>query len=174
MAQFINCRWWPNFWRSGDGASILEFTIAFPFLLVLALGTFEFGRGMHHHHIAGKAVRDAGRYLARVQATCPPGASGTNTGTITNAADITTARNLALTGETSGGTNVLSYWTNPGSVAVEVDCFDNTLGDFRGQQSVPTIRVRATLAYQDLGFLTLLGLSAVSFVIDHEELHIGE
>ncbi len=175
MRRWAIYKCWIRCWHSCRGASILEFTVLFPFLLVLALGAFEFGQALHHHHIVKKAVRDSARFLARVQATCPPGADGADLGTITNAADITSARNLALTGITAGGgAYVLNSWTNPASVAVAVDCFDNAGGTYRGQSSIPTIRVTATLPYQDLGFLTLLGLSAMTFVIDHEQLHIGE
>lgn len=158
-------------WRDRHGASLMEFTIVFPFLIILALGTFEFGRALHHHHIVSKAVRDAGRYLARVPATCPVGAP---TGSIDDPNHITEAQNLALKGETTGGTNVLNYWTSLPSVAVVVECFDNTGGVLRGQPGIPTIQVTATLDYQDLGFLTILGLQAFTFVVDHEQLHIGE
>jgi len=153
------------------GVAFLEFTLLFPLLLALSIGVFEFGRALQHHHVIDKAVRDAARYLARVPATCP--SAGTNNGTI-DSAYITNARNLALTGRTSGGTPVLNYWTVPTSVAVNVDCVDNTTPTFRGADYMPIIRVTATVPYSDLGFLGVLGLGGFTFTVDHEQLHIGE
>lgn len=158
--------------RDTKGVAFLEFTILFPLLLSLSIGVFEFGRALQHRHVIDKSVRDAARYLARVPATCS--SAGTNKGTIDNASFTTNAQNLALTGVTSGGTPILPYWTNPTSVAVYVDCVDNTTSDYRGADFMPIIRVTATVPYSDLGFLGVLGLGGFTFTVDHEQLHIGE
>jgi len=164
---------WRSACRDRKGVAFLEFTILFPLLLALTVGVFEFGRALQHHHVIDKAVRDAGRYLARVPATCT--SAGTNNGTIDNAY-ITNARNLALTGVTSGGTPVLNYWTVPTTVAVNVDCVDRTSStpSYRGADFMPIIRVTATVPYSDLGFLAVLGLGGFTFTVDHQQLHIGE
>ena len=155
---------------------MVELSVIMPVLFILALGTFEFGRALQHHHVIGKGVRDAARFLARVPATCPGGANGQGLGTITNATDITRAQNLALTGVTSGGTTVIDYWNSLATVAVDVDCRNDAGGTYRpatATLSIPKIRVTATVPYQDLGFLAILGLATPTFVVEHEQMHIG-
>jgi Flp pilus assembly protein TadG len=153
------------------GVSIIEMTVMLPVLVSLAFGVAEFGRALQHHHVMNKAMRDAARYLTRVPVDCPSGAA---TGSVTNGADITTAKNLALNAAPTGGTPRLSYWTNPASVTVQVDCFDNTAGTYRGQSGMPLITVAASVPYQDVGFLAVLGLPAMTFNPSHQQLHIGE
>lgn len=149
------------------GAVLLEATVFLPMLFFLAMGAFEFGRMFQHHHVVVKAVRDAGRFLARVPATCPGGS-------ITVADQETTAKNLALTGVPSGGSPRLPYWTDAGSIDVAVDCFDNGAGTLNGKPFIPLITVTATVPYGDVGFLSLLGVDPVTFVVDHQEVNIGE
>jgi hypothetical protein len=148
------------------GATLLELTIVLPVLVALSLGVNEFGRALHHNHIVNKSVRDAARYLSRVPAVCPGGTIDAN--------DVALARNLALTGYPSGGGPLISYWTNPASIAVTVNCYDNSTGAFRGRSEIPIVRVTATVPYTDLGLLGVLGLSALTFTAAHEEVVIGE
>lgn len=160
-----------RFSRDAQGVAFLELALLFPLLLALSLGVFEFGRGLQHYHAVNKSMRDAARYLARVPATCS--SAGTANGTVASGFQ-TNARNLALTGQISGGTPILSYWTNVNTVAISVDCVDNQAPNFRGANFIPVMRVTATVPYGDLGFLTILGLSGFSFRVEHEQLHIGE
>ena len=153
-------------WRDTKGATLLELTILMPVLILLSLGVSEFGRALQHHHVLNKSVRDAARYLSRVAAVCPGG-------TI-DAADVAVARNLALTGYPSGGSPIVSYWTDPATISVSVVCFDNSGGAFRGRAAIPIVRVTATVAYADLGFLGALSLPAFTLTARHEEVVIGE
>jgi Flp pilus assembly protein TadG len=149
------------------GSVLVEASIFLPMLVFLAIGTFEFGRLYQHHHVLVKAVRDAGRFLARVPALCPGGS-------IAVANDETTAKNLALTGEPSGGTPRLNYWTSPSTVNVTVDCFDNTANTFAAGQYIPLVTVTATVPYSDVGFLSILGLDPITFQVAHQEVNVGE
>ena len=160
-----------SFTSDRRGTSIIEMTLLAPLLISLGLGVAEFGRALQHYQVINKAMRDAARFLARVPATCP---SGGATGTVTNSADVTTAKNLALNGAPTGGTPRVSYWTDPATITVQVDCFDNSAGAYRGQPGIPLITVTASVAYQDIGFLDALGLSAPTFTVRHQQLHIGE
>lgn len=163
--------WTHNLLRDRRGTSIIEMTLLTPLLISLGLGIAESGRAFQHHHVMNKAMRDAARFLARVPVTCP---SGGATGTVTNSADVTTAKNLALNGAVTGGTPRVSYWTDPASITVQVDCFDNSAGTYRGQPGIPLITVTAAVAYSDLGFLDALGMSAMTFTARHQQLHVGE
>ena len=137
-----------------------------PVLILLSLGVGEFGRALQHHHVLNKSVRDSARYLSRVAAVCPGGTIG--------AADLAVARNLALTGYPSGGSLLISYWTDPATIGVTIQCIDNSSGAFRGGAAIPIVRVTATVPYADLGFIGVLGLPAFTLTARHEQVVIGE
>jgi Flp pilus assembly protein TadG len=150
-----------------SGAVLVEATLFLPMLLLLALATFEFGRGIEHHHVIVKAMRDAARYLARVPATCP-------SGSITNATDETTAKNIALTGVPSGGSPRLNYWSDPATISIGVTCYDNTSSTLYGPPYIPLVTVSADVPYADVGVLEILGLGSLTFHVHHEEVNFGE
>jgi Flp pilus assembly protein TadG len=133
-------------------------------LVLLLCGMAEFSNAMRQYHIMEKGVRDAGRYLARVQMT----------GCTINGSAITAAQNLALTGRTSGGTNLLSTWTDPSTVSVTVaQCVDNSGGGYRGHTQMPVVQVTANAPYADLGLLTILGFGSINLQVSHHQLWIG-
>src|SRR5262245_49886603 len=91
---------WPltrigRFGADRQGASLVEFTVVLPFLLFLAAGTFEFGSALYGHHVITTGLRDAARYLARVDD--PTTAE-------------TAAKQLAVYGEIGGTNKRLSWW----------------------------------------------------------------
>lgn len=146
------------------GAALVEFTLIAPLLVLLMCGMAEFANAMRQYQIMEKGVRDAGRYVARVQVTncIIPGSA------------VTAAQNLALTGRTSGGTPLLASWTNPSSVAVTVSsCVNNTSGAYRGVDNIPVIQVTATAPYADLGMLEVIGFGDVQLTVTHRQLWIG-
>jgi Flp pilus assembly protein TadG len=49
--------------RRDRGQSLLEFAMVLPLLLLLAVGTIEFGRAYYHYNTLSKAVRQAARYI---------------------------------------------------------------------------------------------------------------
>lgn len=148
------------------GAAVIEFTLVAPLLIVLGLGAGEFGRALQHNHVLNKAARDSARYLARVPADCATG--------ISDPAYITAAKNLAMTGYAAGGTPLLSYWTDPNTITVSVGCYDNSAETLRGLPGIPLIGVKIQVPYQDIGFLSVLGVGAITFSAEHSEVHIGE
>ena len=163
--------WIRTIWRDRRGVAMVELSMMLPMLVALGLGIGEFGRALQQHHAMNKGMRDAARFLARVPVDCP---SGSTTGSVNNTSDIAVAKNLALNGVPSGGSPRVSYWTDPSSITVQVDCYDNTSGAFRGQPGIPRITVSASVAYQDLGFLAVLGLPARTFSVSHQQMHFGE
>ncbi len=83
----------------------------------------------------------------------------------------------------AGGQLVLSYWTDPNTITVAVDCLDNSAGANlcgaapcrpSGSGDVAIITVSADLAYQDLGLMALFGGAPFAFTVSHEEYSIGE
>ncbi len=165
--------------KARSGASMVEFALALPTFVLLLLGVAEVGRAIHHYHIINKAMRDATRYLGRVPVTCP--AVGTAAGSVDNVGNETTATNLAMTGSLNGGTNLINYWTDPTTITIEVDCLDNSAAAnlcgteaCTGNPILPVVRIRADVVYQDLGFLSVVGLGQLTFNADHEEVSIPE
>lgn len=154
----------PRFLKDRKGAALVEFSLLAPVLILLMCGMAEFANAMRQYHIMEKGVRDAGRYLARVPMT----------GCTVNGSAVTTARNLALTGRTSGGTNLLDSWTDPNTVTVAVaQCVDNSGGAYRGYPQMPVLEVTARAPYADLGMLTVLGFGAITLEVRHQQLWIG-
>ena len=49
-----------------DGVAMFEFAIVLPILLLIFAGGWEMARGLWTYEILNKGVRDASRYLARV------------------------------------------------------------------------------------------------------------
>ncbi len=154
-----------RFLKARRGAALVEFSLLAPILISLMCGLAEFSNAMRQYHIMEKGVRDAGRYLTRVPMT----------GCAVNAGAIDIARNLALTGHTSGGTNLLDNWTDPNSVTVTIaQCVANSPRIYRGHDQMPVIEVTADAPYQDLGMLSVIGLGPIQLEVRHQQLWIGE
>jgi len=151
-----------------------------PFLVFLAFGVIEFGRALYHYHAMNKSVRDAARYMARVGITCdlPPSTACA----AADPTDETKAKNLAMTGQVTGGTPILGYWNDPDTITINYLPFDNSSSDYyipntaSGSQTgnFPRIRVTATVPFHDLGMLGILGLSSMTFSVRHDQIGIGE
>src|SRR5512133_4185192 len=72
--------------RKQGGVALVEFALILPFLLLLSIITFEFGRAIWQYNTLTKSVRDAARYLSLQT----PGTK------------ITQARNLMVYGNLAG------------------------------------------------------------------------
>ena len=153
-----------RFWKARGGASLVEFSLLAPVLILLMCGLAEFANVLRQYHIMEKGVRDAARYLTRVEMS----------GCTINGGSITAAQNLALTGQTSGGAYLLPTWTSPSTVIVTVaDCVSNTPRVYRGHDQMPVIEVTAQAPYQDLGMLDVIGIGDIELVVRHQQLWIG-
>ena len=86
---------WNRLWRARGGVAAVELVLILPVLMLMLFGTIEVGRVLFDFHAASKTVRDATRYLTRIDA----GALGlTCTGVNVAAAEVINAKNLALRG----------------------------------------------------------------------------
>ena len=116
-------------------------------------------------------VRDAARYLARVS---DPTTSTTPCASTVLSAKESTAKNIAVTGVVSGGTNRVS-WFNTTDVTISyltVANPNNAL--YRGPNPITIVQVSANPSYPGVGFLSFLGLgSAVTTNLNHQERCIG-
>jgi Flp pilus assembly protein TadG len=127
---------------------------------------FEFSWYFHKQQLVESGVRDAARYLARVDA-------GNDDGNPCNdATSVAQAKNIAVTGLTTGGTARVSGWT-VGSVTITCPGFNNSGGSYSGASTI--YRVTATTSFADpaLGFFGMLGLSTPNLSASHSERSIG-
>lgn len=153
-----------RFGKARGGAALVEFTLVAPLLLLLMCGMAEFANAMRQYHIMEKGVRDAGRYLARVPMS----------GCTIGSAETIAARNLALTGRTSSGANLLPTWSDPATVNVDVaQCFNNSGNAYRGRALIPIIEVTASAPYVDLGLLSIIGIDGITLEVQHQQFWVG-
>jgi hypothetical protein len=148
-----------------QGASLVEFTIVLPFLVFLGIGAFEFGNVLYGHHVIGTGLRDAARYLARLD---DPTASET------------TAKQLAVYGEIGGATKRVSWW-NVGDVTVTLATIANPVDpdtgarSYRGPDPIRVVRAATTATYPGLGLFAVLGLApTLTINTFHEERVVGD
>ncbi len=166
-------------WRARGGIAAVELALILPLFAILLFGTIEVGRMLFDYQAASKSVRDATRYLTRID----PVALGLACPTTINntAAPVIEAKNLALRGTIDTSKPfLLPYWTDtdPNSVSVTVSCVDNTgatyQGFFTGVQQIPNITVTATVPMPLMnGWLLGLG-DTLTFTISHKEVHFGQ
>jgi len=151
--------------RNIGGAAMVEMAMVTPVLIVLGLGTFEFGNYFYNHHIVTTGIRDAARYLARFDDPIAQSAQG---------------RQLAVTGEIAGGQQRIAWW-NAVDVSVSLrniaNPIDPNTGErpYRGRDPLSIVQVGTNVNYGGLGFLSVLGLGAsMNITVTHEERVIGE
>ncbi len=172
-------RHWKRLLRARGGVASVEFVLILPLLALMLFGTVEVGRLLFDFHAASKTVRDATRYLTRIDAAALglacPGVTVNNA-----AAEVTNAKNLALTGSIdTPKPYLLAYWTDPNSISVTVSCLDNTAGIiyegfYAGADWIPSITVSATVPIPLMnGWLLGLG-DTLTFTVSHEEVHFGQ
>lgn len=128
------------------GLAMVEFSIVVLLLATCLFGFAALGQMLWYHHIVTIGVRDATRFLTRVPLT----------------GYDTQAKNLALTGRTTGGTPA-PFWNDPGTIAITHPAGAATV-----------VRVTATVPVTIVGgtFAGLVG--AATFTITDEARWIGE
>ena len=173
-------RHWKRISRARAGTCSVEFVLILPLLALMLFGTIEIGRLLFDFHAASKTVRDATRYLTRIDAAalglaCPAV-------TVNNAAaEVTNAKNLALRGTIdTSKPYLLAYWTDANSISVTVSCEDNSAdpkpyqGFYAEAAWIASITVSATVPIPLMnGWLLGLG-DTLTFTVSHEEAHFGQ
>jgi Flp pilus assembly protein TadG len=148
-----------SLWRSERGSALIEASIVLPLLLALVGGVLEFSFFFYQEQLITVGVRDAARYLAL---TADPTSPTNQVG----------AMNLAVAGSIGGGTSRVPGW-NIADVSVTITPWDNSDGALSGRTMIPIITVSTHFADSSLGFLRLLGLSALTISVSHQERWVG-
>jgi Flp pilus assembly protein TadG len=148
------------------GGAIAEFMLGLvPLVFALAL-IFEFGRAFWSHQAVIKGVRDATRYLARVEDPSDPAAQ-------------TVAQRLLLTGRQAAGG--VQRWSSGSAapMAVSITAIPNAGGTFRGPATIRMVNVAANVELQlpMSGVFTLFGgapLGVVTYSVGDTGRHYGK
>jgi Flp pilus assembly protein TadG len=133
------------------GAAAAELALIVPLLITLMFGSFELGNYFWSEHKVVKGVRDAARFAGRQSFT------KFSCSAVTDTTALAQIKNLARTGQISGGTAKIGGWVD-GNVTVAVACASGTqTGIYKGMTNgAPIVTVTAAVAYpslfQRLGF----------------------
>jgi Flp pilus assembly protein TadG len=161
--------------RADRGAAAVEFAMILPLLILMVVGFAEIGRILQYHHMISKSVNDAAHYLARVS---DPTAANAKT----------VACNLAKSGQVTGTPLLLSFFDPPGAcysddstecsnnanrLCITITSIDNSAGTFKGAATLYAVEVTASVPFGP-GLWGVIGLgNNLSFLVSHEERHIG-
>lgn len=130
--------------KDSSGAAAAEMVLILPVALALLFATFEGAYYAVCEHRVIKGVRDAARYAARLDRSfyaCP---AATFTGS------VSTIKNLARTGQLSGGTTAVTGWIDS-DITVSVTCVPEVGGIYEATgRNAPVIRVSTVFNYQPL------------------------
>jgi len=150
-----------------EGSALLEGTIVVPVLFSLVFGVLEFSYYFYQHHLVSTGVRDAARYLARVNDP-------------NNATSQAIAQSLAATGSpTPGSTFRRVAGFDPAEVIITVTPIANVAGGIcgvnpcRGTNPLNRITVTGSFAWQPLGFWGFFGFGNKNVTVTHSERGIG-
>jgi hypothetical protein len=153
-----------SIWRDHEGSALVESAVLLPVLFLLVFGVFEFSWLICQQHLMSTGICDAARYIAH----------STNPNDPTIKKD---AKYLATTGAIDGDTPRVSGWT-PDDVEISYSFTSNLtnedgLPNFRGGNVIESVTVSTTFTVPSLGFFGMLGLTAPTFSISHQERVIG-
>jgi Flp pilus assembly protein TadG len=163
-------RHWRQFGSDRSGAALLELTVVLPVVMAIGFGAIEFGNLIYKDHLLWNGVRDGARYYA--------GLSYDPSNTTVTANHETDAKNIAVTGVTSGGTARVAGWTTS-QVTISYATVANgptSCGAqkcYRGADTITMVTVSTSYPYQSVGFMGFLGLGSTNLTATHQERIIG-
>lgn len=164
--------------RRQEGTAAVEFVLILPLLTLVLFGTIEIGRLLQDYHVVTKSVRDATRYLTRMDGVSI-GLDGTNCTINESSTPVIEAKNLALTGTIDGsGDYLLPYWTNPSTISITPSCFDNNGGTYQGfflgTSTIFSLTMGADVPVPLMNGWLLGQDNTLTFTIEHKEVHFGQ
>jgi hypothetical protein len=159
--------------RDDDGAALLEFTVIFPFLMVLGFGIFEFSNMLYQYHLITGGVRDAGRFAAGLPMPATVDQTETCNVNAPQSTPVGCAKLLAVTGQlASNEAPKRVEWWDVDDITVTYPELDPPETGLRGGNPHKVV-VFTEVTYDDLGLLGAIGFSDIPIVTAHEERHYG-
>lgn len=153
-----------QFRANRKGVAMIEFAIAMPILFILFAGGWEMARGLWMYEALNKSVRDASRYLARVDDP-------------TSADSLVLAQRLVLTGDIDLD-QPPRFNHNDVTVTVGTKTFDNSGGTYRGPDGenadINVVRVQAELEFEAPLLFFLAFTEPLTITVMHEQRHIRD
>ena len=136
-----------QFARDERGASLVEFGVILPFMLLMLVLMIEAGRFLWSYQVALEGVRDAGRYLARVA----PVDICLNSGSVTSFEPTL----LGIVSNNSGGASLFPQYVTVNSVTATHTCVS---GSYRiNPTPVATVTASLTIDFPFSGITTMFG-----------------
>jgi Flp pilus assembly protein TadG len=137
-----------------SGTASIETIVVLPLAISLMAGGVEFGQVWSEWGTANKSIRDATRYLARLDynSICDWGKDN--------------AKKITVYGTIDGATALISGWTTADVTLASPDCTS-------APASAYSIQMQATVPYTGT-MLPLIGMSnSFTFTVTHEEPQVG-
>jgi Flp pilus assembly protein TadG len=157
-------------WRNHDGSALIEGALVIPMLFILVLGVYEFSWYFYQQQLIAAGLRDAARYLARAYDDPANGLCHDSNGITWNC--VTAAKNLATTATINGtGALRVSGW-DASLVTIPAPALLSAATTFTGINTY-AVTVSTNFPDQSLGFFGILGLTAPSISLSHQERIIG-
>jgi Flp pilus assembly protein TadG len=161
-------------WSDSEGSVLVEATIVTPFLIILLLGVFEFSWYFYNQQLVVTGLRDAARYMSRIQLTegnADPCAQRDLNGVLYT---IDAARIATTAQPGPGGPARIEGWNVSD---VTIDCLSSPPlegGAYAdGSTSMKIIHVATSFPDPSLGLFSTLGLKAPLLSFIHQERFIG-
>ncbi len=155
-----------------NGAALIEFTVLMPLLFALVAGFIEFGMAIQRHQLVQKSLRDSTRYLAQVpgyDAATPVDATPCNN---TPTGQALFAKNLAIYGNIGGtGAPKIANWGYDGVCVIGPTSRSVTFNGVTTE--VLVVQMTAQAPYNDVGFLSILGITGITLGGSHEQAYLG-
>lgn len=163
--------------RDEKGAAVLETGIVAPFLVVLGLGTFEFGNAFYHYHLISTGLHDAARYLARTDDPIGKQVCGKQLAVY---GKMSPPESAAADCPSLSATKRVSWWRVE-DVTVTLVSYANPVdvntgnSAYRGGATINVVKVATNVSDPGFGFFTAIGLKKpIQINVFHEERHIGD
>lgn len=145
-----------GFFHNTRGTVAIEAAFALPFLVLLGLGAVDYSNMLISHHKMQSGLTSAGNFLAKSRT--PQNYEGQ-------------ARNLAVSGNLSGGTPLIPGWENS-DVTITYRTISNANGQYRGEQTVQIVSVSSDVAYQGFGFVNAITPGGAAIMTDSYEARV--
>ena len=150
------------------GVAMFEFAITLPILLIIVAGGWELARGLWLYEALNKGVRDASRYVARLDDP-------------TSALSLELAKRLVLTGDINvgPGSQPPRFDHTKVSVVIGIDTYANDSGQIYrspggGTEPIQVVQVVAEFDYEAplLSFMNIA--NPITLTVAHQERYIGD
>lgn len=153
------------------GVAMFEFAITLPILLIIVAGGWELARGLWLYEALNKGVRDASRYVARLDNP-------------KSALSLELAKRLVLTGDINVGSDGQPprFDHTKVNVVIGIDTYDNNTGQlYRAPGGtvgtgvpIEVVQVTATFDYEAplLSFMNIA--NPITLTVAHQERYIGD